>query len=191
MTIVRLLTNCITAAIEAWVVSHKSLRLLGRCWMCGGLVFLRSDEQMLRWVAAMISLACQPTLLAAERFGTEINSVFAAADCWCQWHSNEPIETDRHDFTQSTRTVGRGVSQLEFGYLYSYRDKEDEIEHTHVTPELVLRYGLTDELVENYFNIGVDFLVNDDFVIDFRIGKGLSGDAEDFFVGASGGLRFR
>lgn len=59
---------------------------------------------------------------------------------------SEPIETDRHDFTQSSRTIGRGVSQLEYGYLYFYKDKDEEIDQTHVTPELMLRYGITDDV---------------------------------------------
>ncbi|MEO2045043.1 MAG: hypothetical protein ABGX16_00535 [Pirellulales bacterium] len=32
----------------------------------------------------------------------------------------ERIETERHDFTQSTVTVGRGVFQLESGYTYFF-----------------------------------------------------------------------
>ena len=34
----------------------------------------------------------------------------------------ERIETERHDSTQSTKTVGRGVTQLEAGYNYFYKD---------------------------------------------------------------------
>ena len=58
----------------------------------------------------------------------------------------ERIETERHDFTQSTTTVGRGVAQLEFGYTYFYRDDGAETEESHATPELMLRYGLTEDL---------------------------------------------
>lgn len=246
------------------------------------------------------------------------------------------IETDRHDFTQSVKTVGKGVGQFEFGYLYTYKDSGEEISHTHATPELLFRYGVTDwlevaarfnyvwrffdteeevenedsaedlrlalkfetseqcgckpstavdvritvpsggnswstdkvevgmrliyawelgkrielsgstgfgtngvgdvafqetaegkgddftlwftsvalgfplgesmeayveyyglwsyglahETAQNYFNIGIDFLISPDFVLDFRIGKGLSPDAEDFFTGFGGGFRF-
>ena len=32
----------------------------------------------------------------------------------------ERIETDRHDFTQSPRTIGRLVAQIESGYTYFY-----------------------------------------------------------------------
>lgn len=58
----------------------------------------------------------------------------------------ERIETDRHDFTQSTETVGRGVFQVESGYSYFYKDQDEEIESSHTTPELLLRYGLSDDI---------------------------------------------
>lgn len=58
----------------------------------------------------------------------------------------ERMETERHDFTQSTTTVGRGVVQLEMGYLYSYKDEGGEIEHAHATPEMLLRLGLSDDI---------------------------------------------
>lgn len=58
----------------------------------------------------------------------------------------ERIETDRHDFTQSTKTVGRGVTQLEAGYSYFYKDENNEVENSHTTPEMLLRLGLTDNI---------------------------------------------
>ena len=58
----------------------------------------------------------------------------------------ERIETERHDFTQSTTTVGRGVFQIESGYSYFYKDEDDEIEHTHASPEMLLRLGLSDDI---------------------------------------------
>ena len=35
---------------------------------------------------------------------------------------DEPLVTDRPDFTEASSTVGRGVAQLEFGYTYTYND---------------------------------------------------------------------
>ena len=58
----------------------------------------------------------------------------------------ERIETDRHDFTQSPRTVGRGVGVIETGYTYYYEDTGTEIEQSHVTPEMMLRVGLTEDI---------------------------------------------
>ena len=56
------------------------------------------------------------------------------------------IETDRHDFTQSTKTVGKGVTQFEFGYTYFYNDQEDETANAHTTPEGMVRLGLSDDI---------------------------------------------
>jgi hypothetical protein len=58
----------------------------------------------------------------------------------------ERIETERHDFTQSAITVGRGVFQLEGGYSYFYHDAHDEIESSHTAPEMMLRYGLSEDI---------------------------------------------
>jgi hypothetical protein len=58
----------------------------------------------------------------------------------------ERIETERHDFTQSTKTVGRGVVQIESGYSYFYKDADDEIEGSHTAPETQIRYGLSDDI---------------------------------------------
>ena len=64
----------------------------------------------------------------------------------CESPYSEPLETDRHDFTQSTGVVGRRVLQLEYGFLYSFKDEEGEQEDTYTTPELLVRFGLTDRL---------------------------------------------
>ena len=50
--------------------------------------------------------------------------------------------------------------------------------------------GLEEERIAQYFNIGVDVLLTHNLVIDFRLGKGLTADAEDFFGGVGGGIRF-
>jgi hypothetical protein len=74
-------------------------------------------------------------------------------DLWCVGRTasrrdpfEERIETERHDFTQSTTTVGRGVAQIEAGYTYFYSDLGEEIEHSHTTPEALVRLGLTDDI---------------------------------------------
>jgi len=58
----------------------------------------------------------------------------------------ERIETERHDFTQSTVTVGKGVFQIEGGYTFFYKDEDAEIETSHSLPEMMLRYGLTEDI---------------------------------------------
>lgn len=59
---------------------------------------------------------------------------------------NERIETERHDYTQSAITVGRGVTQVEGGYSYYYKDTAEEIESAHTLPELMLRFGLSEDI---------------------------------------------
>jgi hypothetical protein len=50
--------------------------------------------------------------------------------------------------------------------------------------------GLEDEFVISVFNIGIDHYVNNNFVLDWRAGVGLSHDSDDFFTGVGGGYRF-
>jgi len=57
---------------------------------------------------------------------------------------DKPIETDRHDFTQSAKVVGKGVRQLEYGMFYSTLDNGAEREITYAAPELLLRVGLSE-----------------------------------------------
>ncbi len=58
----------------------------------------------------------------------------------------ERIETERHDFTQSTTVVGRGTTQVEFGYTFFQSSGETEVEDSHTTPELLVRFGLTEKI---------------------------------------------
>ncbi|MDG1511887.1 MAG: transporter, partial [Mariniblastus sp.] len=57
---------------------------------------------------------------------------------------DEPIETDRHDFTQSAKVVGKGVRQLEYGMFYSTLENGVEREITYAAPEILLRVGLSE-----------------------------------------------
>jgi len=86
----------------------------------------------------------------------------------------ERIETERHDFTQSTITVGRGVFQIEGGYSFFYKDQNEEIETSHSLPEMLLRYGLTEDIEvrmrTNYIWQFVDEEDNSNGAEDLRIG---------------------
>lgn len=67
--------------------------------------------------------------------------------CQCQRNPfKERIETERHDFTQSAVTVGCGVVQLEGGYSYFYKDNREERESAHTLPEMLLRFGLSEDI---------------------------------------------
>jgi len=50
--------------------------------------------------------------------------------------------------------------------------------------------NLADEFSISIFNVGIDHYVTDNIVLDIRVGKGLSDDADDFFCGVGGGIRF-
>jgi hypothetical protein len=49
--------------------------------------------------------------------------------------------------------------------------------------------GLEDNFSLGFFNIGVDHYFTENFLIDLRVGVGLTEDSEDFFAGVGGGLR--
>jgi len=57
---------------------------------------------------------------------------------------DEPLVTDRPDFTESAVTVPRGRVQIESGFTYTY-DDEDEIVETWTLPETLVRIGLADD----------------------------------------------
>lgn len=61
---------------------------------------------------------------------------------------NEPLVTDRPDFTEASSTVGLGVAQLEFGYTYAYDNDGAERTIRHSYPETLLRYGMLADWLE-------------------------------------------
>ena len=61
---------------------------------------------------------------------------------------DEPLVTDRPDFTESSSTVGRGVAQLEMGYTYVYDAEAGDRTRTHSYPQTLLRYGILAEWLE-------------------------------------------
>ena len=92
-----------------------------------------------------------PTPLFAEE-GCEGPRILFLDDLFCPCSGSarnpyeERIETERHNFTQSATTVGCGVFQVEGGYSYFYKDTEHEIEQSHTTPEMLFRYGVSDDI---------------------------------------------
>jgi len=93
---------------------------------------------------------------------------------------DEPLVTDRPDFTEASSTVGRGVLQLEMGYTFVRDNNEVDGSkvRAHNTPETLFRYGLTDEVeLRLYWNY-----VWQRTVVG-GVAESLDG-AEDFSVGA-------
>src|SRR5215211_3178999 len=60
----------------------------------------------------------------------------------------EPLVTDRPDFTEASTTVGQGVVQLETGYTFT-TDAEDGVRTSnHSFPETLLRVGVLADWLE-------------------------------------------
>jgi len=50
--------------------------------------------------------------------------------------------------------------------------------------------GRENDLAVAFYNIGIDYYLSDDIVLDVRAGVGLTSESEDFFIGTGGGVRF-
>ncbi len=57
---------------------------------------------------------------------------------------NEPLISDRPDFTESAETIAPGHLQLEAGYTFTQDSAAGETTREHALPEILLRIGLTD-----------------------------------------------
>ena len=66
--------------------------------------------------------------------------------CDLRLNYDEPLVTDRPDFTEASSTVGRGVTQFELGYTYVRNDDAGTEQHT--APELLIRKGLWKDWLE-------------------------------------------
>jgi Putative MetA-pathway of phenol degradation len=65
---------------------------------------------------------------------------------------DEPLVTDRPDFTESSVTVGRGVVQLEMGYTYTFDADNLTSSKQHSYPELLVRIGM----LADWFELRLD-----------------------------------
>jgi hypothetical protein len=90
----------------------------------------------------------------------------------------EPLETDRPDFTEASSTVGRGRVQLEMGYTYIHDREGTQSVTSHSFPETLLRVGVLAEWLELRvaWNYGIE--TTRDAGQKFRISA-----ADDLYVG--------
>lgn len=144
----------------AW---RRWIRTGARYACCTALVLLMSASRLLAQEASSGYVPTSPESLFLNDMPSGPHRPHHHAD-------DEHIETDRHDFTQSTRTVGRGVVQLEAGYSYFYKDSHEEIESSHTTPELLVRIGLTED---------IEFRFRTNYVWVFRDPKDSHHEAHD------------
>ena len=59
---------------------------------------------------------------------------------------DEPLESDRPDFTECSATVGYHRFQIESGYTYTHAIGGDPTHDAHDLPELLVRYGVAERL---------------------------------------------
>ncbi len=92
---------------------------------------------------------------------------------------DEPLVTDRPDFTEAASTVGLGVLQVEMGYTYTFDNDGVTQTKSHSYPETLFRYGIFADWLEfrafwNYF--------------DEEVGGMRSTGAQDLYLGFKIGL---
>lgn len=92
---------------------------------------------------------------------------------------DEPLVTDRPDFTEASSTVGRRVLQIEFGYTYFFDDDGTQKTIGHSYPETLFRYGIFAEWLEA--RVGWNFAHQSVHVLEFS-------GAEDLYLGFKIGL---
>jgi hypothetical protein len=91
---------------------------------------------------------------------------------------DEPLITDRPDFTESSVTVGYGVAQLEMGYTFTYDSANGDRTRSHSFPETLLRLGTLAE----WFEFRIDWNFADETTEIGGIEDSISG-AEDLGLG--------
>ena len=64
---------------------------------------------------------------------------------------DEPLVTDRPDFTEASSTVGKGVLQVEFGYTYTQNRDDGSETVSHSIGEPLFRYGIFADWLEFRF----------------------------------------
>jgi Putative MetA-pathway of phenol degradation len=91
---------------------------------------------------------------------------------------NEPLVTDRPDFTEAPVTVGAGVIQLETGYTFTYDNQDGDRTRNHSFPESLFRIGMFADWFE--FRVEWNYAIE-----DFEIGgiEDRNSGAEDMTLG--------
>lgn len=92
---------------------------------------------------------------------------------------DEPLVTDRPDFTEASSTVGLGVAQLEIGYTYTFDDDGTTSTKSHSYPEPLLRYGILKEWLE--LRVGWNYASEE-------TGAARASGGEDLYLGFKIGL---
>ncbi len=104
---------------------------------------------------SMALIICTPTVTLADvplkRGFTERSFILlwpGQSSDDAQLDLDAPLVTDRPNFTDAASTVGRGVSQIEFGYTYFYSEAYPGKGSAHTYPEAAFRYGALRDWIE-------------------------------------------
>jgi hypothetical protein len=117
---------------------------------------------------------CQPRkTLMQWSYGTTFSGGPAPMD--------EPLQSDRPDFTEASTTVGRGVVQVEMGYTFTLDRSGGTNVVQHSYPEMLWRIGMFAEWFE--FRIQYNYGANDMAVLGVPVRPGQQG-SEDLYLGA-------
>jgi hypothetical protein len=134
-------------------------------------------------VACLVGVNLCSTLIAQEDSGTLFrwNSSVEPKGGPPGW--DEPLASDRPDFTEASCTVGRGVRQLEMGYTF-FHDKEGEDSlQAHSYPEFLYRYGV----LADWLELRVGWSYNSERLTVSGT-SGTAHAADDLYLGAKLGL---
>jgi hypothetical protein len=94
---------------------------------------------------------------------------------------DEPLVSDRPDFTEASVTVGRGVAQVEMGYTFTLDRSGGERTIDHSYPEMLWRIGVLAEWLE--FRIAYNHGANNVSLSGTPVQPGLHTDAENLYLG--------
>jgi hypothetical protein len=113
---------------------------------------MRTKPGIRRALTLVIAFACHGWAAADE---------LAKSTTLLSWNSplaepggpnlDEPLVTDRPDFTEASSTVGRGVLQIESGYTFSFDDDEGDETRSHSYPETLWKLGVFADWLELRF----------------------------------------
>jgi hypothetical protein len=92
---------------------------------------------------------------------------------------DEPIVTDRPDFTEASVTVGRGVVQLESGYTYFFDDDGTTSVRTNSVPEALLRIGV----LADWFELRLSYTYLDETTSTTGEGRSTVSGSDDLYLG--------
>lgn len=97
---------------------------------------------------------------------------------------DEPLASDRPDFTESSTTVGRGVAQVELGYTYISNVDGGVHTNSHSFPEMLWRIGM----FADWFELRLGYNGGTGLVVAEPLGTFTASGSEELYLGAKLGL---